>query len=59
MLYIIPMTKKHFELVAEIISSIENRSARVTAASKAIKLFEKENPRFNKDLFLDACNLEM
>jgi hypothetical protein len=30
---------------------------RTLAASEAIELFEKENPRFDKARFLEACGL--
>jgi hypothetical protein len=51
------LTRKHFQAQAEIIKLIKNRTMRYVAADMAIKMFEKENPRFDKDRFLKACNL--
>ena len=59
------MTKKHFELVAEMIKlgrslTIQGYDAKTIAkdqATMAIKLFAKENFRFDKNRFLEACGL--
>jgi hypothetical protein len=51
------MTKQQFELVAEIVKSIRNLSQRTVTAFKAVELLSKENPRFNKTIFLKACDV--
>jgi len=50
-------TKKHFELAAETIAKITKRGYRLRAASKSIKVFSRENPRFDVKRFLKACDL--
>jgi hypothetical protein len=50
------MTKKHFEFVAAIINAANNGVAPENLATLAAAKFEKENPRFDKQRFLNACN---
>jgi hypothetical protein len=51
-------TRKHFVLASETISKIPNYFVRRSEAKKAIEIFSKENPRFNKERFLENCGLK-
>jgi hypothetical protein len=51
------LTRKHFESQAEILKRIKDKPTRTLMAAESIKLFEKENPRFDKARFLKACDL--
>jgi len=57
------MTKKTFELVAEIISQFpdfepELKEQKKELAIKTALKFIKENPRFDEKRFLEACKVE-
>lgn len=49
------MTRKHFAAFAEKISQMENRADAAMIAAFCVELFESENPRFNRNRFLEAC----
>lgn len=51
-------TRKHFVSASETISKIPNYFVRRSEAKKAIEIFSKENPRFNKERFLENCGLK-
>lgn len=62
------MTKKHFEAIAKILSkhSVSSpaagfdegyETAREGLAIELADLFEMENPRFDRDVFLLACGV--
>jgi len=51
------MTKKHFVMAAGQIAMIENIESRKQAANVIIFMGYELNPRFNKEVFLKACNL--
>ena len=51
------MTKKHFELVANIIAGVKDGDNREELAEIAAAIFENENPRFDRDRFLDWTTL--
>lgn len=50
-------TRKHFELIAEIISKLENVDERIAMAQKHADAFTKDNPRFDREKFYAACNV--
>ena len=51
------MTKKHFEFVAALISAVKDMRNRTDLAILAAAKFEKENSRFDRDIFLEACRV--
>ena len=51
------MTKKHFEFIADLIAGVEDGDNREELAEAAATVLEKENSRFNRDLFLDWTTL--
>lgn len=57
------MSKKHYEAIARILSAedIENYDrwkAVESITHKIADYFATDNPRFNKQRFLDACGIE-
>jgi|TARA_R110000824_G_scaffold153926_3_gene325730 hypothetical protein len=52
------MTKKHFKVIADIIKLHASSPAARIMALEFANAFEKDNPRFKKGLFLDACGLQ-
>ena len=53
------MTKQHFEFVASIINAAANGVAPQHLATLAAAKFAKDNPRFDKKRFMDACQQSM
>jgi len=53
------MTKKDYKLIAEAfkIYNYLNQPTRYFIAIALSERFEKDNPRFNQDLFLESCDL--
>ena len=49
------MTRQHFEFVASLINAANKGVAPEHLATLAATKFAKDNPRFDKDKFLDAC----
>ena len=49
------MTKKHFQMVAQVVSAIDNGDTRSEVALNFASEFQKENPRFDINRFLKAC----
>ncbi len=57
-----PMTRKHFELIANTIRVTKNTTEGDDAALRELALnlcveFKRENGRFNNERFLKACGL--
>lgn len=57
------MTKKDYIKAAEIVSESKwdskvKPAERQRLADAFVRLFQGDNPRFNKERFLTACNLE-
>lgn len=61
------LTRKHYEAIAEILSEHKDDSQystviderRVESISLSLAdYFEKDNPRFDRDRFLEACGVE-
>lgn len=50
------MTKKHFEAIAKALREIDTikRDAKIVLANMLSEEFEKLNPRFNRQRFIDA-----
>ena len=51
-------TKKDFECTAALINAAVNGVAPEHLATMAAAKFAKDNPRFDKDKFLEACGCE-
>jgi hypothetical protein len=53
------MTKKHFIEAAKVVTAMRDvgPTAPVISATAFVKLFESDNPRFDRARFFDACNL--
>lgn len=54
------MTRKDYEAIAEILSAVEKERPTQVGAILAVMrgladYFEKDNPRFNRDRFVEAC----
>ena len=54
------MTRKDFEMIAEVIATAWHGSeeTRTDLSNKMADALETTNPRFNRDLFLDACGVK-
>ena len=50
------MTKKHFELIARVLSENTDHAALVCRFAQELA---KENPRFNEKKFIEACGLKV
>lgn len=50
------MTKKDFELIAEIIRSLPDTTSREGIAWKFSQALATANPRFNVKRFIEACS---
>ena len=53
------MTKKHFEFVAALLSAVEEIGNLNNLALLAAAKFERENQRFDRDVFLAACKVDL
>lgn len=51
------MTKKHFQLVANVVSAIDDIDIRKEVALNFANEFQKENPRFEILRFVKACGV--
>jgi hypothetical protein len=53
------MTRKDFELIAEVIATSWHGSEETTAdlANRMADALEGTNPRFNREMFLTACGV--
>ncbi|SVE21257.1 uncharacterized protein METZ01_LOCUS474111 [marine metagenome] len=49
------MTKKHFEFIAKTIARINRKSERCMIAMDTAAELKKENPLFNANVFIKAC----
>ena len=55
---VLTMTRKHFRIIAGIISTIQNDKIRKETAINACNVLCTTNPYFNASKFLTACNVE-
>lgn len=51
------MTKKHFVMVAQVVSAIDCINTRREVALNFASEFQKENPRFDITRFIKACGV--
>jgi len=51
------MTKKHFVMIAQVVSAIDNVDTRKEVALNFASEFQKENPRFDIVRFIKACGV--
>ena len=49
------MTKKHFQLVANVVSASDDMDIRRETSLNFASEFQKENPRFDIERFIKAC----
>ena len=49
------MTRKHFVMIAQVVSAIDNIDTRREVALNFASEFQKENPRFDIEKFIKAC----
>jgi hypothetical protein len=49
------MTRKDFQMIAEVVSAIEDKDARQMTALNFAHRLKGVNPRFNVTRFVDAC----
>ena len=52
------MTKKHFKLIAGLISKIENPAEKKAMAELNAATCAKANPRFDRNKFFAACGVK-
>jgi hypothetical protein len=50
------MTRKTFQLIAKVVSTIDNEDTRRETALNFANELQHLNPNFRMDLFLKACN---
>lgn len=51
------MTKKHFVMIANVVSAIDDVDTRKEVALNFASEFQKENPRFDIVRFIKACGV--
>ena len=51
-------TKKHFIETARLVAMIENKAKRNAEANTHADRYARENPSFNRQKFMDACNAD-
>ena len=52
------MTRKHFQMIADVVKQIKDTSERHDAAHRFVVELRKTNPAFQASRFLTACNVE-
>lgn len=55
------LSRKHYQFTAKIVGLIDNATDRNLAIERFAEYFAKDNPRFNRSQFINACidaNLE-
>lgn len=53
------MSKKHFEILAAAISTIESMENRLTVALKIAEVCKSANPKFHFGMFMTACGINV
>jgi hypothetical protein len=51
-------TRRHYIDIAETLTCIQDERERMTMANSWCEKFAMDNPRFKRDLFMRACELE-
>ena len=51
------MTRKHFRGLAEALLAIDDETDRLYVATKVSDVCEKDNPRFDRRKFYEACDV--
>jgi hypothetical protein len=51
------MSKKHFEVLAAAIATIETMENRLTVAQKVAEVCKTANPKFHYGMFMKACGI--
>lgn len=52
------LTRKHFQLAADSVKSIEDKKKRKEMASHHAEIFAKSNPRFDRQRFMKAAGVD-
>lgn len=52
------LSRKHFKMAADAVKAIEDRQKRYEMAMHHVAIFAKSNPRFDKERFLKAADVE-
>lgn len=55
----VKFTKRHYVAVAESLTHIEDERVREQQAFRWCVTFKQDNPRFKKDLFLEASKVKV
>ena len=52
------MTRQHFQLIADVIKSIEDKDNRQAIAMSFVHKLQETNPNFKHAHFIKACNAQ-
>lgn len=55
----VKFTRRHYVVVAESLTHIEDERVREEQAFNWCRTFQQDNPRFKKDLFLEAAKVKV
>ena len=53
------MTKKHFEMFAEMLREIPSRAKRLDFAMRIVEVCKRANPRFDENKFREAADARL
>ena len=51
------MNREHYWLLANSLSEVPNNNTKCEVVLKLCELLKKDNPKFDTELFLDACGI--
>lgn len=51
------MSKKHYIAIAAALRNITDRAARQAVVGELLTLFKRDNPRFDCQRFMEACDV--
>ena len=51
------MSKKHYIAIAAALRNIQDRTIRQTVVSELLAMFKRDNPRFDCQRFMQACDV--
>jgi len=52
------MTRQHFQLIADVVKTIEDKAERQSLAMTFVHKLQQTNPNFKHGHFIKACNAE-
>lgn len=50
------MSRKHYRAIAEALRNIADKATRQAVISELLPMLKRDNPRFDCQRFIDACN---